>query len=94
MKKKTFDVVVVTGASAGVGRATVREFAERGARIGLIVRGKDGLEAARREVERLGGKALALSVDVADPTKVEAAAARIEKGPVCLASQAAGPSFC
>src|SRR5437868_13410086 len=73
------EVVVITGASAGVGRATVREFARRGASIGLIARGRDGLEAARWEVEALGGKALAFSADVADPEQVEAAARQVEK---------------
>ena len=54
MKKKSkAEVVVITGASAGVGRATVREFARRGAWIGLLARGKDGLEGARREVESM-----------------------------------------
>ena len=48
-------VVVITGASAGVGRATVREFAKHGAAIGLMARGRDGLEAAKREVEQAGG---------------------------------------
>ncbi len=57
MKEKP-EVVVVTGASAGVGRATVRAFAQRGALLGLIARGSDGLEATRVEVEQLGGKAL------------------------------------
>ena len=51
------EVVVITGASAGVGRATVREFARHGAWIGLIARGHDGLEGARREVKAAGGKA-------------------------------------
>ena len=78
------EVVVITGASAGVGRAAVREFAKRGAWIGLIARGVDGLEGARREVEAAGGKALELSVDVADPAQVEAAAQRVEEelGPI------------
>jgi len=78
------EVVVITGASAGVGRATVREFARRGAWIGLIARGTDGLEAARREVEREGGRAIALPVDVADAEQVEAAAERVERelGPI------------
>jgi len=78
------EVVVITGASAGVGRATVREFAEHGAWIALIARGREGLEAARREVEAAGGKALVLSVDVADPAQVEAAAQRVERelGPI------------
>jgi NAD(P)-dependent dehydrogenase (short-subunit alcohol dehydrogenase family) len=61
-----------------VGRATVREFAEQGARIGLLARGIDGLDAARRDVEKLGGKALAIPVDVADANQVEAAAAQVE----------------
>ena len=83
-KKSKPEVVVITGASAGVGRATVREFARRGAWIGLIARGKDGLEGARREVEAMGGKALVLPTDVADPEQVEDAARRVEKklGPI------------
>src|SRR5215813_7147603 len=78
------EVVVITGASAGVGRATAREFAKRGAHIGLLARGRDGLEAARREVEEMGGRALALPVDVADADRVEAAAAEVEEklGPI------------
>ncbi len=72
------EVVVITGASAGVGRATVRKFARHGARIGLVARGLDGLEAARKEVEELGGKALVVPVDVANADQVEAAAAQIE----------------
>ncbi len=78
------EVVVITGASAGVGRATVREFAKRQARIGLIARGLDGLEGARREVEAAGGRALVLQADVADATAVEQAAARVEQelGPI------------
>ena len=77
-------VVVITGASAGVGRATVREFAKRRASIGLIARGTDGLEGARREVESAGGRALVLPVDVADSAQVEAAAERVEStfGPI------------
>lgn len=77
-------VVVITGASAGVGRATVRRFAKDGACIGLLARGNDGLEAARQEVEAADGRALALPVDVADAAKVEAAAEAIEKqfGPI------------
>lgn len=78
------EVVVITGASAGVGRATVREFAKCKAHIGLIARGIDGLEGARREVEQAGGKALVLPTDVADAEKVEAAAAKVEEefGPI------------
>ncbi|HEV8711654.1 MAG TPA: SDR family NAD(P)-dependent oxidoreductase [Candidatus Binatia bacterium] len=73
------EVVVVTGASAGVGRATVRAFAQRGAHLGLIARGRDGLEGARREVEAAGGRALALPTDVASADQVEAAAAAVEE---------------
>lgn len=82
MRKR--EVVVITGASAGVGRATVREFAKHGANIGLIARGHDGLEGARREVEAAGGKALVLPLDVADAAKVEDAAERVERelGPI------------
>jgi len=78
------EVVVITGASAGVGRATVREFARRRACVGLIARGLDGLEGARREVESAGGRALVLPADVADAAAVEQAAARVEQelGPI------------
>ena len=77
-------VVVVTGASAGVGRATVRAFAERGCSIGLLARGVAGLQATARDVNALGGRAVACAVDVADPEAVEEAAARIERaiGPI------------
>src|SRR5918998_4783507 len=77
-------VIVITGASAGVGRATVRAFAKQGASIGLLARGGDGLEGARREVEQAGGKALVLPTDVADADAVEAAAAAVEQqlGPI------------
>jgi len=77
-------VVVITGASAGVGRATARAFAREGASVGLIARGPDGLEGAKRDVERLGGLALALPVDVADAEAVEAAAEEVERklGPI------------
>lgn len=78
------EVVVITGASAGLGRATVREFARHGAHIGLIARGRDGLEAAAHEVEARGGKALVLAVDVADAQQVQAAADEVERslGPI------------
>lgn len=77
-------VVVVTGASAGVGRATVRAFAERGANLGLIARGRDGLEGARRDVEKCGGRALVLPLDVADGHAVDHAAEEVESslGPI------------
>jgi NAD(P)-dependent dehydrogenase (short-subunit alcohol dehydrogenase family) len=72
-------VVVVTGASSGVGRATVRELARRGARLGLIARGVDGLAGARADVEAAGSRALAVPTDIADATQVEAAAELIER---------------
>lgn len=72
-------VVVVTGASAGVGRAVVREFARKGARIGLIARGRERLESAARDVEQLGGKAIILPVDVGCADQVESAAELVER---------------
>jgi short-subunit dehydrogenase len=77
-------VVVVTGASAGVGRAVATEFARQGAHIGLIARGQERLEAAKHEIEELGGKALVLPADVANPQQVEQAAERTEQelGPI------------
>ncbi len=75
---------MVTGASAGVGRAIARAFAARGARIGLVARGPDGLEGARQEVEAAGGEALVLAADVADHEQVERAASAVEEsfGPI------------
>lgn len=75
LKGKT---VVITGASAGLGRAMVREFAKHGANIGLIARGIDGLNAAKDEVESFGSKALVVATDVANAEAVEAAAQKIE----------------
>lgn len=76
--KEGREVVVITGASAGIGRATVRKFARHGAQIGLLARGTDGLEAARKEVEELGGKALVVPTDAANADQVEAAAQKVE----------------
>ena len=77
-------VIVVTGASAGVGRATVRAFAKEGAHIGLLARGEEGLAGAKRDVEEGGGKAIMIPTDVANAAAVEAAAERVEKelGPI------------
>jgi NAD(P)-dependent dehydrogenase (short-subunit alcohol dehydrogenase family) len=72
------EVVVVTGATSGVGRAVVERFARDGAKIALLARGQDGLAAAATEVERLGGTSLPLPTDVADAVAVEAAAAATE----------------
>jgi NAD(P)-dependent dehydrogenase (short-subunit alcohol dehydrogenase family) len=77
-------VVVVTGASAGVGRATALAFAREGARVALLARGRERLEETRAEIERLGATALAIPADVAFAAQVERAAERVEKelGPI------------
>ncbi|HEX4626354.1 MAG TPA: SDR family oxidoreductase [Solirubrobacteraceae bacterium] len=76
--------VVVTGASAGVGRAAARAFGARGDQVALLARGEDGLEGARRDIVAAGGRALVLPTDVADSAQVEAAAeqAEAELGPI------------
>ncbi|WP_405632620.1 SDR family oxidoreductase [Streptomyces sp. NBC_01174] len=68
------ETVVITGASAGIGRATARAFAARGANVALLARGRAGLEAAAHEVEEAGGRALVLPIDMSDHQQVEAAA--------------------
>jgi NAD(P)-dependent dehydrogenase (short-subunit alcohol dehydrogenase family) len=78
-RRRPPQVVVITGASAGVGRATAIEFAKRGARIGLLARGRAGLDGARRDVEEAGGVAFAVPTDVADAAQVEQAAATISE---------------
>jgi NAD(P)-dependent dehydrogenase (short-subunit alcohol dehydrogenase family) len=76
---KAGPVVVITGASSGVGRATARAFAASGARLGLLARGPEGLEAAHADVVQAGGEALALPTDVADPDAVDGAANAVER---------------
>lgn len=77
-------VVVITGASAGIARATARRFGARGAHVALLARGRAGLDGAVADVEGAGGKALAIPVDVADHAALDAAATRVEEalGPI------------
>jgi NAD(P)-dependent dehydrogenase (short-subunit alcohol dehydrogenase family) len=77
-------VVVITGASAGLGRAIAQAFGREKANVGLISRGVEGLEAARSEIEKMGGQALVLVADVGDSAQVEAAAKKVEEhfGPI------------
>jgi len=72
-------IAIITGASAGVGRATAVEFGRHGWRVALLARGLEGLQGAQREVEAAGGRAMILQVDVADHDQVEAAADRVER---------------
>src|SRR3954471_2267275 len=78
------ETVVVTGAAGGVGRATARAFGRRGANVGLLARGVEGLEAAAREGAQEGGAALALPTEIADADAVERAASAVEErfGPI------------
>lgn len=78
--------VVITGASAGVGRALAQLYAARGDRVALLARGTDGLEGARQDVEAGGGQALVLPVDVSDHDALDAAAEEVERrlGPIDL----------
>src|SRR6266511_3760939 len=77
-------VAVVSGASAGLGRAVVRRLAHSGWDLGLLARGQAGLEGAHRDVEQAGGRALVVPADVADAEAIERAAERIETqlGPI------------
>src|SRR4051794_945779 len=78
------EVVVITGASGGVGRAAAAAFGQSGAHVGLLARGRGGLAGARRDVEAAGGRGLVLPTDVSDPDQVEAAAEAVERelGPI------------
>jgi short-subunit dehydrogenase len=84
MKEEKGDVVVITGASAGLGRAIAKEFAKHGARVALLARGKDRLEEAQKEIEEMGGEALTFSVDVANAEQLDAVASQVEEqwGPI------------
>ena len=84
MSSNTVGTVVVTGGTAGIGRATVREFARNGYDVAILARGQDGLDATRREVEHMGRRALAIPTDVADWSAVAAAADQSarELGPI------------
>jgi NAD(P)-dependent dehydrogenase (short-subunit alcohol dehydrogenase family) len=83
-RRNNQEVVVITGASGGIGRAAVREFAKRGCRLALLARGEKGLSAALREARECGAIAIAIPVDVADAEAVERAAQRVEQdlGPI------------
>src|SRR3954470_16049854 len=78
------EVVVITGASSGIGRAIARRFAQDGAQIALIARGREGLEGAKKEIEDAGGRALVLPTDLADSEAVDSAASAVEEafGPI------------
>jgi NAD(P)-dependent dehydrogenase (short-subunit alcohol dehydrogenase family) len=77
-------IVVVTGASGGIGRATATAFGARGAHVGLVARGEQGLIGAANDIEYAGGKACVIAADVADPQQCEAAAEQVEQafGPI------------
>ena len=79
-------VVVVTGASSGVGRATARAFGRAGSSLGLIARGVEGLDGIKKELDEIGVPSLAVPTDVADPDQVRQAALRIENelGPIAV----------
>jgi NADP-dependent 3-hydroxy acid dehydrogenase YdfG len=81
---KEHPVVVITGASAGLGRAVAQAYAKRGAKIGLLARNPEALTGARKECEDLGGTAIFIPTDVSDADAVENAASQIEEqlGPI------------
>lgn len=83
-EKDNPQVVVVTGASGGIGRSVALQFAQQGAKVALLARGEKGLAATAREVDAAGGHALSITVDVASFEEVEAAAERVEQelGPI------------
>src|SRR5437762_10821184 len=77
-------VIVVTGASGGVGRAVARMYGARGDKVALLARGVDGLAGVAKEIEAAGGTALPVEVDMADHAAVDAAAGQVEAelGPI------------
>lgn len=83
-KKKKPRVVVITGAGAGIGRATARRFGEDGDKVALLARGEEELEGAARDIEAAGGTALIVPTDVSDPDAMEEAAEQVERelGPI------------
>ena len=90
-------IAVITGASAGIGRATALEFGRQGFRVALLARGENGLRAACEEIRQAGGEAMYVLVDVADCAQVEAAAERIERewGPISVwVNNAMATIFC
>lgn len=91
------NVVVITGASAGIGRATAREFARHGWRVALLARSEEGLQGACQEIAAAGGQALPIAMDIADVLQVEAAAAQVERewGPIAVwVNNAMATVFC
>jgi NADP-dependent 3-hydroxy acid dehydrogenase YdfG len=84
MKAGQKDIVVITGASAGLGRAIANEFAKYGARVALIARGKERLQDAKKQIESIGGEALTFSADVADAKALDRIASEVEDtwGPI------------
>ncbi len=86
MADRTRGTAVVTGGTAGLGRAIVRELARRGWDVAVLARGQDGLEATEAEIRERGRRGLAISVDVSDDRAVDDAATRVESelGPIAL----------
>lgn len=97
LKELAGKVVVITGASAGVGRAAAREFGKYKARVAILARGLDGLKAAAGEIEAMGGEAFPLQVDLADADEIENAAQQVEEkwGPIDIwVNNAMNSVFC